>query len=137
MKRSLQLFLITAVLSVGANIASGSEYGFVYLYGYMNMKVFPITKAEIIEVEPRLIKIKYNGREISHAGGYSIIQPRPKKGFWSKDGEKAEMVILYGFMGMDMFPLGKAEVIKTKNDLIIVDSGKKRYSHSGRYQIQK
>ena len=143
--RPMRLFLIVTLLGFVPLHAKEETkaIGTVHLYGYLDMDWTPFFNAELLSVKPGLLRIRSGNQEIEHAGRFTVEQSATKKEkkWWQfgreTEPERVKMVILYDYAGMGMAEFYNADVYDKREGFIVIEIGGTRYTHCGRYTIER
>lgn len=142
----MRTFFILLVLGVVSLCAKAEEKASatVHLYGFFNKPWWPFANAEVVSVEPGLIRFKKADKEFEHSGRFSIVQevaPKQEKKWWQFSGaapiEKAELLILYDFMRLEYMPFRKVEIYLKQPTFIVFECNGRRITHCGKYSLRK
>ncbi len=134
------LLIVACVLPfITAPQSEAAESCIVHLYDYLGMDWMPFANAELVSVKPGLIRFKYGSKEIEHSGRFSIQQSAAEKKWWQfgSNGEEVGLVIFYGYMKMEMIPFREPKVFDKRGSFVVFEVGGMRYTHCGRYSIQR
>ena len=140
--RTLLVILLLGLTTVRAE-ETAKKMGTVHLYGYLNQDWLPFADAELISVKPGLVHFKFGSQVIEHSGCFSVTQavPKKEKKWWqfgsAPTPERVSLVILYGFMKVEMMPFRDADIYEKGEGFIVFDFGDTRYTHCGKYSIQR